>query len=191
MVERRSRATTGTTQKENGARSDGAKRRSVGRQIMARTGEPRRSKRAQRDAKPGAKRRSEPGWARVFLLLMSCGYCKSPQKHYRHKASLSVGLRAVAIAPTLRARILGGSLPVVSSLRDSTTGYCLSPLTGLKFRLADARKLIANFRFIVLVLNYQKPPSSIGGGSFPRPEQPYGVRAPSAQQFFVYRHRGQ
>ena len=77
------------------------------------------------------------GVARVFLLLMSCGYCKSPQKHYRHKVSLSVGLRAVAIAPTLRARILGGSLPVVSSLRDSTTGYCLSPLSGLKIPLAS------------------------------------------------------
>ena len=77
------------------------------------------------------------GVARVFLLLMSCGYCKSPQKHYRHKASHSVGLRAVAIAPTLRARILEGSLPVVSSLRDSTTGYSLSPLSGLKIPLAS------------------------------------------------------
>ena len=143
-MERRSRATTGTTQKENGARSDGAKRRSVGRQTMARTGEPRRSKRAQRDAKPGAKRRSEPGRARVFLLLMSCGYCESPQKHQIHKASHSVGLHSVAIAPSLRARILWGSLPVVSSLRDSTTGYCLSPLSGLKIPLAS----LAKFRFI-------------------------------------------
>ena len=117
---------------------------------MARTGEPRRSKRAQRDAKPGAKRRSEPGRARVFLLLMSCGYCKSPQKHYSHKASHSVGLRAVAIAPTLRARILGGSLPVFSSLRDSTTGYCLSPLRGFEFRSPAARKLFFKFRFIGL-----------------------------------------
>ena len=97
---------------------------------------PRRSKRAQRDAKPGAKRRSEPGRARVFLLLMSCGYCESPQKHQIHKASHSVGLRSVANAPALRARILGGSLPVVSSLRDSTTGYCLSPLSGLQIPLA-------------------------------------------------------
>ena len=121
-MERRSRATTGTTQKENGARSDGAKRRSVGRQTMART---------------GAKRRSEPGSARVFLLLMSCGYSKSPQKHHIHKASHSVGLRSVDNAPALRARILGGSLPVVSSLRDSSTGYCLSPLSGLQIPLAN------------------------------------------------------
>ena len=81
------------------------------------------------------------GVSLVFLLLMSCGYCKSPQKHYRHKSLHSVGLRAVAIAPTLRARILGGSLPVVSSLRDSTTGYCLSPLSGLQIPLACARQL--------------------------------------------------
>ena len=113
---------------------------------MARTGEPRRSKRAQRDAKPGAKRRSEPERARVFLLLMSYRNFESPQKHQIHKASHSVGLHSVAIAPSLRARILGGSLPVVSSLRDSTTGYCLSPLSGLKIPLASLAKL----RFIEL-----------------------------------------
>ena len=33
--------------------------------------------------------------------------------------------------------IEGGRLPVVSSLRDSTTGYCLSPLSGLKIPLAS------------------------------------------------------
>ena len=59
-------------------------------------------------ARTVAKRRSEPGRARVFLLLMSCGYCESPQKHQIHKASHSVGLHSVAIAPSLRARILGG-----------------------------------------------------------------------------------
>ena len=58
----------------------------------------------------------------------------------------AIVLRAVAIAPTLRARILGGSLPVVSSLRDSTTGYCLSPLSGLQIPLAS----LAKFRFIGL-----------------------------------------
>ena len=134
-MERRSRATTGTTQKENGARSDGAKRRSVGRQTMARTGEPRRSKRAQRDAKPGAKRRSEPGWARVFLLLMSCGYSKSPQKHHIHKASHSVGLHSVAIAPSLRARILGGG--AYRWFRRCATpppATVFRPYRGFKFR---------------------------------------------------------
>ena len=111
-------------------------------------------------ARTGAKRRSEPGRARVFLLLMSCGYSKSPQKHHIHKASHSVGLRSVAIAPSLRARILGGSLPVVSSLRDSTTGYCLSPLSGLKIPLAS----LANFRFIA-----QFAPHPVGEGLCPLP----------------------
>ena len=41
---------------------------------------------------------------------------------------------------------------MVARLRRSTTGYCLSPLAGLKFRLACARKLSnkhpLNFRFV-------------------------------------------
>ena len=54
---------------------------------------------------------------------------------------------------------------MVSSLRDSTTGYCLSPLSGLKIPLAVARKLFFNFRFIELGKRirslYTKKPSVV------------------------------
>ena len=67
-------------------------------------------------------------------------------------------------APSLRAPFSFCVVPVVARLRRSTTGYCLSPLTGLQFRLpssllrsyaeagAGARKLSYklpfNFQFI-------------------------------------------
>ena len=52
-------------------------------------------------------------------------------------------------APSLRAPFSFCIVPVVARLRRSTTGYCLSPrFTGLRIRLADARKLPFNFRFI-------------------------------------------
>ena len=38
-------------------------------------------------------------------------------------------------APSLRAPFSFCVVPVVARLRRSTTGYCLSPLTGLQFRL--------------------------------------------------------
>ena len=51
-------------------------------------------------------------------------------------------------APSLRAPFPFCVVPVVARLRRSTTGYCLSPLTGLKIPLASARNLFFNFRFI-------------------------------------------
>ena len=56
-------------------------------------------------------------------------------------------------APSLRAPFSFCVVPVVARLRRSTTGYCLSPLTGLQFRLAGARKLPFKFRFIELMGN--------------------------------------
>ena len=66
-------------------------------------------------------------------------------------ARLSLGLRVFAcyaltgaivcrptlrrFAPSLRAPFSFCVVPVVARLRRSTTGYCLSPLTGLQFRL--------------------------------------------------------
>ena len=121
MVERRSRATTGTTQKENGARSDGAKRRSVGRQTMARTGEPRRSKRAQRDAKPGAKRSSEPLWARV----LSCS------RHFE-----TMPYFEPHFMPPLRGShlFLGGGSRGSAPCGAPPPGYFIPPLRGSEFR---------------------------------------------------------
>ena len=124
-MERRSRATTGTTQKENRARSDGAKRRSVGRQTMART---------------GAKRRSEPGRARV----LSCS------RHFETMRNFCATLYAT---PPGFAFVFCGLFPGFRPSRGSTAGLFYSAPPGLKFRLADARKFPHhhppfNFRFI-------------------------------------------
>ena len=62
-------------------------------------------------------------------------------------------------APSLRAPFSFCVVPVVARLRRSTTGYCLSPLTGLQFRLVNARNHPFNFRFIGLI------PFTLWGGA--------------------------
>ena len=90
-------------------------------------------------ARPGSERRFAPGFASRCARLLRRG---SPVLAIVCRPTLR------RFAPSLRAPFSFCVVPVVARIRRSTTGYCLSPLTGLQFRLAYARNSPFNFRFI-------------------------------------------
>ena len=91
-------------------------------------------------ARTGAKRRSEPLWARVFVVCVILKQCRILRRALCHPSGVRI--------------CFCGHFPGFRPSRGSTAGLFYTAPPGLKFRLANARKIPHhspfNFRFIAL-----------------------------------------